>query len=100
MLGNLIIGALAGYLVPHVEPHLKKFLEQVALDELKLDPNELDLLTLIFMLICAAVLCALLGIYSSAFLLALGAGLGLFGKRIYHFVKVKVIKADRTKNDT
>ncbi|WP_208347512.1 hypothetical protein [Pseudaestuariivita rosea] len=99
MLGSLIVGVIAGYLVPVIEPKLKAFMEKVALSEVKLDPNEFDLLTLIVMLIAGAAFCGVFGIDTSAFLLVVGAGVGLFGKRISDFVVQKVIRAERTRED-
>lgn len=73
-----ILGALAGFATPYVEPHVKAAMEQVALAKIPISETEFDLLTLVLLLLAAAVIT---GGGSSLALLA-GALLGVFGKRL------------------
>lgn len=78
MIVTFILGALAGFATPYVEPHVKRAMEQVALAKIPISETEFDLLTLVLLLLAAAVVT---GGGSSLALLA-GALLGVFGKRI------------------
>ncbi len=80
---NLLVGLGAGLLVPRLERYLKDWAESIWLDGLPLDDHEFDLAALLVVLMAASVLCAILGVDSSAFLLCLGALAGLFGKRFW-----------------
>lgn len=80
---NLVIGILTGLAVPRVEGMLRSWAESVWLGGLGISDHEFDLAALLVMLMVAAVICAVLGVDSSAFMLALGALIGLFGKRIW-----------------
>ncbi|MEL7212536.1 MAG: hypothetical protein AAGK92_07730 [Pseudomonadota bacterium] len=91
MLLNLFLGALAGYLTPQAEPHLKKALKDILLEEVPMKEGEFRLFSFIVMMILAAVLTALFGADSSAFLLLFGGGLGVFGQRIYTALTTKKI---------
>lgn len=83
---NLLIGAGAGYLTPILEPRLKALAESITLTPIKPRDTEFDMLALLVMLMGAHVVLAILGVHSSVFAMCLGAGLGLFGKRIWaHF---------------
>jgi hypothetical protein len=53
------------------------------LTDIKLADTEFDLLCLLVLLMVAAFICAVIGVDSSAFLLCLGALLGMFGPRIW-----------------
>jgi len=83
MFFNFLIGALAGFLVPYAEPMVKTFIEKVALEKVALDPNEFDMLSLIALLLGAVAVTLLLGFSTNAFLLIIGAGFGVFAKRLY-----------------
>ncbi|WP_371153748.1 hypothetical protein [Jannaschia sp. 2305UL9-9] len=80
---NLVIGILTGMAVPRVERALKSWAESIWLGRMGISDHEFDLAALLVILMAAAVVCAVLGIDSSAFLLALGALVGLFGKRFW-----------------
>ncbi|MEM8980328.1 MAG: hypothetical protein AAGD04_12640 [Pseudomonadota bacterium] len=82
MIFNFILGLLAGYLVPVVEPMVKQFMEKIALESVELDPNEFDMLALIVLLLAALALVLLFRFESNAFMLVFGAGIGLFLKRL------------------
>lgn len=73
-----ILGALAGFATPYVEPHVRQAMEQVALAKIPISETEFDLLTLVLLLLVAAIVT---GGGSSLALLA-GALLGVFGKRL------------------
>ena len=91
---NLIIGGLAGYAVPYVEPYVKDFMEKVALKEIEIDPHEFDMLTLIALLLLAVAVLLLLGASPNAFILIFGAGVGLFAKRLYAAFAARGPKGD------
>ncbi len=78
MLFTFILGALAGFAVPYVEPFVKNAMERVALAKIPISETEFDLLTLVLLLLLGALVT---GGGSSLALLA-GALLGVFGKRI------------------
>ncbi|MEM8850092.1 MAG: hypothetical protein AAGE03_08660 [Pseudomonadota bacterium] len=83
MLLNLIIGLLAGLSVPKMERVLKGWAESIWLGRLPISDHEFDLAALLVILMVASLLTIALGADSNAFLLALGAFIGLFGKRIW-----------------
>ncbi|GAB5446625.1 hypothetical protein [Gymnodinialimonas sp.] len=78
MIFTFILGALAGFATPYLEPHVRRAMEQVALAKIPISESEFDLLTLVLLLLAAAVVT---GGGSSLALLA-GALLGVFGKRL------------------
>ncbi len=100
MLLNLFLGALAGYLTPQAEPHLDKALKDILLDDVPMKEGEFRLFAFIVMMIVASVLAALFGADSSAFLLLLGGGLGVFGQRIYKALTTKKIAPAKTEEDS
>ncbi|MBY4891541.1 hypothetical protein KUL25_02035 [Rhodobacteraceae bacterium N5(2021)] len=83
MIFTFVLGALAGFATPYMEPHVRAAMEQVALAKIPISETEFDLLTLVLLLLVAAVLT---GGGSSLALLA-GALLGVFGKRIVALAK-------------
>ncbi|WP_308916971.1 hypothetical protein [Jannaschia sp. LMIT008] len=84
---NFLIGVLTGLLVPRAERWLKGWAESIWLGGLPLEEHEFDLAALLVILMAAAIVVAVLGAPSNAFMLAFGALLGLFGKRIWARVK-------------
>ncbi len=78
MLLTFILGALAGFAVPYVEPHVASAVARVAPENLPLTEVEVSLLTLVGLLLVAALVT---GGVSSLSLLA-GALVGVFGPRI------------------
>ena len=87
MIWNLLLGAAAGFAAPLLEGRLKSAMESVALKDIRLNENEMDLLALLLGLLITATVAALLGIDSSVFLMALGAVASLFGKKIVAGIK-------------
>ncbi len=87
ILMNFVIGILAGLLVPWAERQLRDWSESIWLGEFPVSEHEFDLAALLVILMVAAVMCAILGVDSSAFMLAFGALIGLFGKRIWHRIR-------------
>ncbi|MEL7184737.1 MAG: hypothetical protein AAFY65_00030 [Pseudomonadota bacterium] len=83
ILVNLLIGVLAGLATPKLERWLKDVSESLWLGKMNISDHEFDLAALLVILMVAAVVCAIIGVDSSAFLLALGALVGLFGKRAW-----------------
>jgi hypothetical protein len=83
ILFNFLLGIGAGLLVPRLEPHLKSWADSIWLERPPLSASEFDLAALLLVLMAAAVVCAALGVASSAFLLAFGALVGLFGRRLW-----------------
>ncbi len=86
MLWNLILGVVAGYLTPRAEPHVKAALERVVQAKIPVGKTEYDMLTLVILLMVAAILVWMIGADSSAFPLLIGALAGLFGKQIYQVI--------------
>jgi hypothetical protein len=80
---NFVIGILAGLAVPSLERAFRDFAESVWLGDLPLSDDEFDLAAMLVVLMLAAILIAAIGGDSSAFMLAFGALVGLFGKRIW-----------------
>ncbi|KIT16138.1 hypothetical protein jaqu_21000 [Jannaschia aquimarina] len=89
MLLNLLVGLIAGLLVPRFERWLRDFSESVWLGGVPLSEKEFDMAALLVLLILASILLAILSVDSSAFLLSLGALFGLFGKRFWARVSMK-----------
>ena len=81
MLATVILGILAGAGVPYAEAHVKKALEGMLLSDAPLTPDELKLFTFAALLVGAAILAYIFG-NGSAFALAIGAALGVFGPRL------------------
>ncbi len=87
MITNLILGAVAGFLTPMAEPHIRKALSKLALSDIPVGETEFDVLSLLAMLMAASILVGVLGANSMAFPLLLGALGGLFGKRFVAAIK-------------
>lgn len=104
---NLIVGIVFGVLTPWLERKLRDWSEQLYLGDLPVSAHEFDVLAVLAIVMIAAIVCAVLGIDSAAFLLALGIGVGLFGKRIWHRIKLEAgpgpaeldARAERQKGD-
>ncbi|WP_146636238.1 hypothetical protein [Nioella nitratireducens] len=91
---SFILGLLAGALESAAEPHVKKAVEDVFDLRLPVERSEYDMLTLIVLLLAAAMLAALLS-QALALPLLIGAFLGLFGKRLYRLATEKTIHPAR-----
>jgi hypothetical protein len=78
MLFTFLLGAAAGFAVPYVEPHVKTAMEQVALAKIPISETEFDLLTLVLLLLVAALVTG----GGPSITLLVGALVGVFGKRI------------------
>ncbi len=85
MLITFILGALAGFATPYMEPHVRRAMEQVALAKIPISETEFDLLTLALLLLVAALVTG----GGSSLALLTGALLGLFGKRIIAAIQGK-----------
>ena len=86
MLGTFLLGIVAGFASPYAEPHIKKLLEGVLLDEVPVEPKEMAILSFSLCLLAAAFLAAVLfDAYAAP--LALGAALGAFGPRLWDKVQ-------------
>lgn len=75
---TFILGALAGFATPYVEPHVRNAMEQVALAKIPISETEFDLLTLVLLLLAASLVTG----GGSSIALIVGALLGVFGKRL------------------
>ena len=82
MLLTFLLGIGCGFAVPRVEQPLRTAIEKISLIKLKLEPAEMDVVSVLVLMIGASLICGLLDISSSAFLLALGTLIGLYGQRI------------------
>ena len=82
MLLTCLLGIGCGLAVPRVEQPLRTAIEKISLIKLNLEPAEMDVISVLVLMIGASLICGLLDISSSAFLLALGTLIGLYGQRI------------------
>ena len=80
---NFLVGIVAGLLVPWGERKLRSLAESLWLGTLPMDEREFDLAALLVILMIAAMLVGALGFGSSGFMLAFGALVGLFGRRLW-----------------
>jgi hypothetical protein len=78
MIFTFLLGIAAGALTPVAEPHVHRMIESLALARIEVEKSEIDLVTLVLLLLLAALLSG----GDNSFALLLGALLGLFGKRI------------------
>lgn len=81
MLATLLLGIAAGAGAPYAEEHVKGALESVLLAEAAMSPTELRLFSFAVCLVGASILAHVFG-NGSAFALALGAAIGVFGPRL------------------
>ncbi len=82
MILTFLLGLAAGALVPIAEPRVRAMVEGMAGRKIEIKDSEFDLLTLLILMLIAAVLSTLLTHFGGAISLIIGAGLGVFGKRI------------------
>ena len=87
ILVNFLIGVGLGLLVPRAERAMKDWADSIWLGGVPLAEHEFDLAALLVLVMAAAIVVAMLGAASNAFLLAFGALIGLFGRRIWRKVK-------------
>jgi uncharacterized membrane protein YczE len=78
MIFTFLLGLAAGALTPMAEPHVHRAIESVALTKIQVERSEMDLVTLVLLLLLASVLSG----GGSSFALLAGALIGVFGKRI------------------
>ncbi len=78
MIFTFLLGLAAGALTPVAEPHVHRAIESVALTKIQVERSEMDLVTLVLLLLLASVLSG----GGSSFALLAGALVGVFGKRI------------------
>jgi hypothetical protein len=78
MIWSFILGAVAGLVTPMAEPYVRRALEQVALSKIPVSETEMDVVTLVVLLIVAA----LLSFGAPALALLLGALVGVVGKHL------------------
>lgn len=83
MFFTFILGGLAGFATPYLEPHIRRAVEQLVPKDFPVHAAEIDLVTLILLLLVVVVLTG----GSSPFALLLGALVGVFGKRIVALVQ-------------
>jgi hypothetical protein len=79
MIWSFLLGAVAGFVTPMVEPYVRRAMEGVALAKIPISDTEFDVLTLVILLIVAA----LLSFGAPTLALLLGALVGVVGK---HFI--------------
>ncbi len=88
MLVTLILGIAAGAGTPYAEAQVKSALESILLSDAPLSPMELRLFTFATLLVLASILAWIFG-NGSAFALAVGGALGVFGPRIINRVQAR-----------
>lgn len=89
MLITLLIGVGCGFAVAYAKGPIAGVLQSARLKSIVLEAGELEILTLLLVLMGAAILCSVLGVSGSAFYLGLGALGALFGKRVFAAVSAK-----------
>jgi hypothetical protein len=67
MLLTFLLGIGCGLAVPRVEQPLRTAIEKISLIKLKLEPAEMDVVSVLVLMIGASLICGLLDISSSAF---------------------------------
>ena len=88
MILNVIVGLLAGLLTPRLERWMRGVADSLWLDGLGISETEFDLAALLVILMLASVVVAVMGAASNAFLLAFGALVGLFGRRLWRRIRM------------
>ena len=81
MLATLLLGIAAGAGAPYAEEHVRRALESVLLADAAMSATELRLFSFAVCLVGAAILAHVFG-SGSAFALAVGAAIGVFGPRL------------------
>ena len=82
MIFTFLMGVAAGALIRVAEPHVRGFMENVAMKKLDIEPTEYDIVTLLVLMLAGVFLSAIFVGHVGAFPLILGAAIGVFGKRI------------------
>lgn len=87
MLLTLILSIGAGFSVRYAEPKVRDALKNITLMDLAISDGQYDMLTLLLVLLVLVVLCTIFSIPTPAFLIILGAIVGVFGKQIFEAVR-------------
>ncbi|MEM1430076.1 MAG: hypothetical protein AAGG09_11515 [Pseudomonadota bacterium] len=87
MILSFVLALAAGYAAPHAEPHVRRLIASALKTDVRLDPADLRVLTLLLLLALAVLVTLATGARSSGLALVLGAGLGVFGLRLYAFLR-------------
>ncbi|KNG94903.1 hypothetical protein [Pseudaestuariivita atlantica] len=95
MILALILSIVAGAGVRIMEPVVRDTLKNVTLMDLAISDGQYDMLTLMLLLLAVIVLCTLFGIPTPAFLIVLGATVGVFGKQILDALRDGTAPGDR-----
>ncbi len=82
-----VLALIAGAVVPFCQETIRQFLPKVGKGDIALEDTEIQILTLLALLIAVALLVALSGSHAHALPLLFGGGIGFFGKRIWVYVK-------------
>lgn len=83
MIITFLLGVIAGFITPMVEPQVRQALEKLALQKIDVEERELDMVTLVLLLLAAALVTGA----GNSLALLVGAFLGIFGKRILAAIK-------------
>lgn len=86
---GFILAVIGGLLVPQAEEPLARPLARAVAPALKVEPGEMRLFAFVIVMLIVGILSALLD-SGSAFWVILGGALGLFGARLYTFVKAQI----------
>ena len=86
---NFVVGVLAGLLLPRFETWLRDFSESVWLGGLPMNEKEFEQVALLVLVMVAAIVVGAVGFGSSAFMLAFGVIIGIFGKRIWRRIRME-----------
>ncbi|MGR3500877.1 hypothetical protein [Pseudaestuariivita sp.] len=89
MLLTFLLSIGAGYLVRLAEPMVRDALKSVTLMELAISDGLYDMLTLLLLMLALAVICTILGLPTPAFVVILGALVGVFGQDILRVAQSK-----------
>ncbi len=83
---SFVVGVLVGLATPFSEPHIRKALENIILDDITMSDGEFQNFCFSVMLVLGGILVLIAG-GGMPLAMALGGFLGLFGKRLYNTLR-------------
>ena len=87
MLLSFILSIAAGYAVRPAEPMVRDAIKNITLMDLAISDGQYDMLTLLLLLLALVVLCTIFSIPTPAFIVIVGALIGVFGKQVLDAIR-------------